>query len=229
MKKGTAMMFLLFFAALVAVPAAKANTLAPGTSGSPDALPVGSFGSAVTVLASIDGGTFSATNPFTGLTISGTYDAYVLRTDVAGSGLCVGCLDFEIQIDSSTGTENVGRVTTANFAGFTTDVGYNSLFTSTDGDNAGSTVQPSSVDRNGTGTTIGFTLGPTGIGPGNSSDILVIETNATSFTTGGISLIDGATANVAGFAPTAPEASSVTLLLLVLGVGTLLGKRALAA
>ena len=59
--------------------------------------------------------------------------------------------------------------------------------------------------------------------PGNSSNTVVIRTNATQFGPGTINFIDSATANVVGFGPLVPEPQS--LLLLAAGIPFLAGRR----
>jgi hypothetical protein len=81
------------------------------------------------------------------------------------------------------------------------------------------TVQPQTADRNvSPGDVIGFTFNaaptPTPIPPGQSSFVLIISTNATNFTAGNASVIDGGVTTVAAFQPSTgvPEPASFALL-----------------
>jgi hypothetical protein len=81
------------------------------------------------------------------------------------------------------------------------------------------TIQPQTADRNvSPGDVIGFTFNaaptPTPIPPGATSFVLIISTDATNFTTGNASVIDGGVTTVAAFQPTSatPEPASFALL-----------------
>src|SRR5216684_4874768 len=73
-------------------------------------------------------------------------------------------------------------------------------------------------DRNaGVGNVIGFSFNPPDsakIQPGQTSFVLAISTDATNFTTGTASVIDGGVTTVASFQPTSgvPEPASLALL-----------------
>jgi hypothetical protein len=97
-----------------------------------------------------------------------------------------------------------------NFTGFTVDANY---ITGTG--NASNT--PFAADRSQAGDTVGFTLtnssGGGGVGPGQTSATLIIQTNVTSYSmSGSVALIGGPGANMVGFAPT-PEPSTLCLTL----------------
>jgi hypothetical protein len=178
-------------------PWASANVIAPGTSNTPDLLtPVGA------TLA--DTGAVSFSN---GL-VSGTVEEIVLR-DTA-----TGFLDFVYAIHN-TGTDNIVRSTTAAFnigATFITDVGFDPTSLTNLLGNAAS-VAPLTVDRNGSGSTVGFNFGLLAFVPGSDTFNLVVDTNASFFTSGTLSFIDGGTGTVTGFAPTtAPEPASLALM-----------------
>jgi hypothetical protein len=122
-------------------------------------------------------------------------------------------LDFIYAIhNNSTSADGIVRSTTTDFTGFATDVGFNpSHLTDILGDP--SSVIPTSVDRSLAGDTIGFNFGLLGFLPGTSSFDLIIETNASAYTAGNLNFIDGGTATVPGFAPTAtPEPASLALM-----------------
>ncbi|HTT63547.1 MAG TPA: hypothetical protein VMG35_16945 [Bryobacteraceae bacterium] len=195
----------------------------PPTGSSP--APPTVFGTDVTGPFLADTGllNFTATNSLGQTTITGEYRAAVY-SDPA-NGFCAGCLDFFVVVDSDvTSTDDANRITLANFGSFLTDVGY----TLGNGSIPGG-LDPASVDRSKNGNVIGFnfySLG--GIGPGEASQVLEIETNATSYTKGTLQIIDSSVASVTAFAPSAvPEASSVSMTLLgglLLGLG-FIGRR----
>jgi hypothetical protein len=142
-----------------------------------------------------------------------------------------GTLDFYYQVvnDPSSST-SIAREASANYEGFMTWMGYRLDGGSLPGgifDDG--TVDPDVVDRDITGIVNGFVFGPV---PGDrvlsglTSTVLVISTDATMYTVGNASIIDGGTATVAAFQPTAiPEPS--TALLAFAGVGSILVSRLL--
>jgi len=221
--KGRLLVSLFAIALLSLSSTAMATILGPGGvpeptgAVAPDILPVGAFPAVTTLLAST-GGTFTT------LDLSGTYEAVVL-SDPANV-FCAGCLDFEIQIVTSVGADNVGRVTTANFAGFLTDVGYDPAFCGIFVCSV-PIIAPTTVDRN-TDDTIGFNFAG-GVGGGAGSSILEIETNAHSYKSGIIGIIDGSPTGVLGYAPNVPEPGVAGLLGLGLFVGLPLLRRKLFA
>ena len=146
---------------------------------------------------------------------------------------CAGCLDFVYQVISSgTSTDNVGRVTVTNFTGFEVDAGYSTAGEPAAGGTAFATGTwaPGLVDRN-TADSVGFQFSnvATAIPPGGASTVLVVETNATSFTGGFISISDGTAAAFTAFEPTSssssPSPEPATLLLAGLGIAGLAGIR----
>jgi hypothetical protein len=176
--------------------------LIPGGSVAPGIVPPGTDPG--TLLASLSA-------PFTTIDTSGTLVSAVFRE-------ATGTLDFYYQVNSSlTSTGEISRTTDSLFTGFLTSVGFRldgaavagSLFVN-------GIVGSTSADRNLAGSVVGFTFGPPDafkVFPGTSSTVLVISTNATSFTSGFASLIDGGATTVASFAPAAvPEPSTFALL-----------------
>ena len=115
---------------------------------------------------------------------------------------CSGCLDFVIQVQNNSATDTIESISTGDFTGYHTDVGI-----------LGGVhfVDPYSISRSSDGSTIHFSFLGSDIPPGSFSDVLVIETDATSFVPGSITVQDDVTVDVAGFAP-APEPMSLSLL-----------------
>jgi hypothetical protein len=176
---------------LLALPSAYGNMLTPGGTVAPDMF---SNTSNYTLLDSING---------TGATgaLSVSYSEYVAADQ--NNSFCAGCLDFAIFVMNN-GTESAESISTGSFAGFLTDVGYWS----------GSTgAAPMTISRSSDGLAIHFDyIGFNNLTPGQSSDYLVIETNATSYVPGTITVQDGVTIDTAGFAPAVPEPMSMGLL-----------------
>ena len=90
-------------------------------------------------------------------------------------------------------------------ANFMTDVG----------DNGGANA-PDLVDRDTPGHTIGFSWAETGgLVQGDMSDLLLIDTNASRFTTGTLAVIDSQTSDLTGYEPSpVPEAATWAMMLI---------------
>jgi len=228
---------LFALSAMLCAPTARAlptclglsTSLAPGGAVSPgDCTGVG----AGTLLATLTAPFSSATGKVAGTLVSAVYQE---------TG---GTLDFLFQVMNGTnctnptpgaGCDPMIRVTDFSFAGVTTgaatrtDGGNNSSSTGLGGGDpfVNGDTTPSTADRNAPGDTVGFSF-PQNLGdqinPGHGSIVLIITTNATSFTVGHASVVDGGTTTVASFQPlsTAPEPASFGLISLGLfAVGAL--------
>ena len=157
------------------------GSLAAGT-GSPLAVSSDTFSGTLTSSVIVG----DTSNPYGGLTFT-----YLLSNDLVSS-------------------DAIGRITINSFAGFLTDVSFQS---------PGAGVQPTLSDRSNSGNTIGYSfVGPPlsalgEIQPGQSAALLVVQTNATHFATTTVQLIDGSVTTVASFGPTAmiPEPSTLVL------------------
>ncbi len=119
---------------------------------------------------------------------------------------CAGC---------TSGPDAIGRVTAINFTGFGTDVGYNTGGAALGDGFTNGTSTPGLVDRN-TADTIGWGFSVPGsvpLLPGDTSVVLEVETNATSYTQGHAAALDGGTANVLSYQPASvPEPASTLLM-----------------
>jgi hypothetical protein len=228
--------FALGIAAMAAVMCAPAATAGPvscmagGAALAPGAfvLPGDCTGSpAGTLLASL-------TAPFT--STLGLDSGTIVSAVFEESG---GTLDFYYQVNLSATSTNcgavgqpscdpLGRETDTLFTGFTTSVATRSDGASLSGGIfVNGTAIPVSADRNSTGDVVGFSFTPpccsSEIQPGTSSLVLVIATDATNFTAGNASVIDGGTTTVAAFEPVSPTPTPEPSSLLLLWSGLLVG------
>ena len=122
----------------------------------------------------------------------------------------------------------IARETDVSFMGFATSLGFRLDGGSFGGPFVAGTVTPVTGDRNGVGDVVGFSFNPPDtrkIQPGQVSSVLIISTNATNFTTGNASIIDGGTITVASFQPTSGVPEPTSFFLLSGGLLALLGVR----
>ena len=207
--------------AIILSAGARASILTPGTGGQVPDVFTGCSG--CTLLASTNSGI-----------VSGSFNGLVLNFDLVSAVYSdpsntfgAGDLDFMYQVTNEpTSTDSVGRVTATDFAGFMTDVGYTAAGASLPGGLfVNGSVAPGLVDRN-TASTVGFGFAVPPlfalVPPGEASTVLIIQTDATRFTIGQASVIDGkaTTINALGPAAAVPEPISFLLVgggLLILG------------
>jgi PEP-CTERM motif-containing protein len=140
----------------------------------------------------------------------GTLDFYYQATDLDTSR-CGGAGQLPC--------DPIARETDTSFFGFATSLGFRLDGGSFGGPFVAGTVTPVTGDRSAVGDVVGFSFNPPTsreIQPGQVSSVLIISTNATNFTTGNASVIDGGVVTVASFEPTStartPEPSSLLLL-----------------
>jgi hypothetical protein len=186
---------------LLIAAGANANTLIPGQSGAPDIFDASLIQAGGTLIYD------SGSRPFRfdgGLTF-GHYEEYVAVD--SNNVFCGGCLTFglEVWVDPL----SAYSLTTVRFGLWApillTDIGYSPGL-------GGGTVTPGSVYR-GTGNNVGFNF--TGLTPGTHSQILIVETNSTTWGPGGIFFNDSNSVQSSTFggiwAVPAPEPSSLAL------------------
>jgi hypothetical protein len=114
-----------------------------------------------------------------------------------------GDLTFVYQFAVTAG--DIGRLTASLYGAFATNVTQTNTL---------GMISAFSADRGGSGDPIGFNFtNPPGVTPGQTSQFLIIDTNATNFTAGNIGVIDAVTSNIPGFAPAGqvPEPASVVM------------------
>lgn len=173
------------------VPLAHANTLGNGNSVPPSPLfPTGP------VIASI------LNNTITTPTFTATYSEWVMADPF--NTWCSGCLDFVFQFTNNGGDSNE-RFSMYNYAGFLVDVGTNPF----------GVHDPTTIDRSVNGPVIGFNFPASDqISTGQSTPLLVIETNAVLYTTGYASAQDGTAGYGFAYSPFAavPEPASLALV-----------------
>jgi hypothetical protein len=184
---------LLVFASAALVQAAPMNpgdTLFPAP-GEPD--PVGAA-----LVASSGAQGFASAN-YTGTLTSNVY------TNDASNPYGLGALTFTYLVaDDATSINSLERLTVNGYTGFLTDASYQT---------PAAGVAPTLIDR-GTADVVGFSFagfGPGVILPGQHSALLVVQTNATAYTTTIASVQDGTIAQVPTYSP-APEPASLALI-----------------
>jgi PEP-CTERM motif len=153
------------------------------------------------------------TYSFVGPTFSGTISSSVISGDASNPW---GGLTFTYQF-SNTGGDAISRFTVSPFTGFFTDVSFQ-------GGTALPQIAPNLITRSADGSILRFNFDFPGlnVAPGQSSSLLVVQTDATGYKPTIAGLIDGSTVNLTSFAPV-PEPASASLLLL--GIGALIALR----
>jgi len=147
-----------------------------------------------------------------GAILQGTLNSWVYQDTPSSS-----TLDFVYQLINTGSGDSFKELTLSRFSTFMTNVGYKQT----------AATDPTAVDRNGTNVIDWFFANASGIAPGQSSDLLVIQTDATNYHIGTGSIIDGGTAVAQVQVPFAgngvPEPGSVSLIIVAAGLA--LGRR----
>jgi hypothetical protein len=199
-------------------------TILPPTGSAP--VPGSDLGTSVTgpFVASTGVQPFMAINSLGQVTMSGTYEAFVEQDP--NNVFCAGCLDFFFVVNnSSSSSDSTARITDASFSNFLTDVGY----TTGPGSVSGG-VLPSTVDRSSNGDVVGFDFNvPMSVAPGQSTQVLEVETNARFYMVGSLQIIDGAVATVQSFQPCPLVPEPATLSITLLGIAGIFVRRRWAA
>jgi len=155
----------------------------------------------------------------------GTGQEWVVK-NYAGNPFGATGTTFVLQVSLSGAPPNVmaaviERVTNAVFTGFLTVV---MSFVSAAGQ-----VVPTNADRSANGAVVAFNFNIPNILPGQTSALLIINTNAPSFTSGTMTVQDGFATTLNGFAPSVPDGGNAVALLGIALVGVEFLRRKLAA
>jgi MYXO-CTERM domain-containing protein len=207
---------------LLAIPSLQAVVLPPVTVAvAPDDFTASGAGDIIA------GGPLAVTlvSPAVSTTFTGVIKSNVYHDSFTGD------LDFVYQYTALTG-ETIGKITVANFnpsiadgifadpfgvggpgvdVGIRNDVAVNAGLLAAGFIPSLGPNPPNTVDRSNAGAVVEFNFeGPFGIPPGATTELLIVRTHATTFTTGKGGIIDSQTANVNVYAPS-PEPRLVGL------------------
>lgn len=158
------------------------------------------------------------TIPFASLGYTGTLTSTVYTND-SSNPYGPNALTFTYLVTNDAASNHVlSRFTVSDFANILTDTSYQ----------ATGGIVPTSVDRAtddvvGFNFLLGFGAGP--ITPGNSSALLVVQTNATTFADSIATVINGTPAVVSSYAPRAIPEPATAGLLAVAAAGFLARRR----
>jgi len=155
--------------------------------------------------------------PFASPSGPGAFSGTLTTTVIAGDpSNALGGLTFTYRLTNSAGSlAALERMTNLDFTGVLTDVSFQT---------PASGVVPTSVDRDASASSVGWSFNPLGAGainPGTASALLVIQTNAPAFAPRNANILDGSIAVAASFGPVIPEPTTLALA----GLGCLVLRR----
>jgi hypothetical protein len=148
--------------------------------------------------------TLATTGPttLTALTFAGTGQAWVVSD--ANNVFGAGKLDFVYQFSNNANSGDPNeRISAGTFSGFSVDAGYVT----------GTGVAPESVTLSAGGNVVGFNYFSSNLLQGQTTDLLVVETDATNYVPGTYSVQDSTTVTTIGYQPASvPEPASLALI-----------------
>jgi len=157
--------------------------------------------------------------PFSFSTTAGTTSGFVRSAVYRNPS---GTIDFYYQVfNNLSSVTALSRESDTSFVGYLTNVAFRTdiaALTGTPFTAPTSGIVPVTADRDSSATTVGFNFVPTPPGtkvpPGTTSAVLIISTDATSYTRGNAEVIDGGTITVAAFQPASgvPEPATLALI-----------------
>jgi hypothetical protein len=145
--------------------------------------------------------------PFASPAGPGQFSGTLTTTVIAGDpSNLLGGLTFTYRLtNDAVSLASLERMTNLNFTGWQTDVSFQTP-------PAG--VAPTSIDRDASGSTVGWQFSPLGAGTipaGGASALMVIQTNAPGFAAINANIIDGSIGVAPSFGPV-PEPASLAIL-----------------
>lgn len=196
-------------AAAVAAPAAACNIPTTGGSCAPSTITVSSSSTVV------DSRSATLNNT------QGSEVGEVMYTETVyrnpSNGLCANCLTWVLQVLNLTAsTEFVASATISDFGGWQTDIGTTASapgYTTNPAD-----VAPIQVSRSSAGNgkvvrwCFGADCGGVGLAPGQTTQLLAVDTNSTAVIPGTVTVQNGVTNTGPGLSPAVPEAIWVPAL-----------------
>ncbi len=186
----TARILSMLLAFALAVPLANATILNNGDNLPPDQLTAGGN------LMGMTSGTITTQ------TWSANYTEWVYSDP--NNTFCAGCLDFVYQFTNNPNSQDVlERFTGFSYGAFKIDAGYDP--------NSGGRA-PGTVSRSNNGFVLGFNYLGSDIQPGETTPLLIAQTDATNFVSGFLTAQDGNAGYAEGFAPGVPDPATLGLL-----------------